>query len=89
MSKALVVGGNSGIGLAMALSLLKKGYEHIYIAGKDAPKAEDVGADWEQFQNKTSFQRVDLAQEQYGYFDTVTDIDTLVITAGFGRVAPF
>ena len=89
MSKALVVGGNSGIGLAMALSLLKKGYEHIYIAGKDAPKAEDVGADWEQFREKTSFQRVDLAQEQYDYFDAVTDIDTLVITAGFGRVAPF
>ncbi len=89
MSKALVMGGNSGIGLAMVLKLLDKGYEHIYIAGKDAPKAEDVGANWEQFQQKTSFQRVDLVQENYAYFDTVTDIDTLVITAGFGRVAPF
>lgn len=89
MSKALVVGGNSGIGLAMVLTLLDKGYEHIYIAGKDAPKAEDIGAYWELFQNRTSFQRVDLVQEQYGYFDTVTDIDTLIVTAGFGRVAPF
>ncbi len=89
MSKALIVGGNSGIGLAMAFSLMKKGYEHIYIAGKDVPKAEDVGAEWELFQSKTSFQRVDLVQEQYDYFDTATDIDTLIITAGFGRVAPF
>lgn len=89
MSKALVVGGNSGIGLAMVLKLLDKGYEHIYIAGKGAPKAADIGAYWELFQKRTSFQRVDLVQERYAYFDTVTDIDTLVITAGFGRVAPF
>ena len=89
MSKALVVGGNSGIGLAMVMKLLDKGYEHIYIAGKDAPRAEDVGLHWERFQQKTSFRRVDLVQENYSYFDTVTDIDTLVITAGFGRVAPF
>lgn len=42
MKKALVVGGNIGIGLSMVLKLLDKGYEHNYIAGKDAPMAEDV-----------------------------------------------
>ena len=42
MSKALVVGGNSGIGLAMVLNLLERGYEFIYIVGKDAPRTEDI-----------------------------------------------
>lgn len=89
MSKALVVGGNSGVGLATVLQLLDKGYEHVYIAGKDMPRMEDVDKAYqERFGALTSYQRVDLAQEQYDYFDTVRDIDTLIITAGFGRVAP-
>lgn len=90
MKKALVVGGNSGIGLAMVLELLNRGYAHVYIAGKEEPRLETIGkADQQRFLSCTTFQRVDLVQEQYGYFDSVADIDTLIITAGFGRVAPF
>lgn len=90
MKKALIVGGNSGVGLAMALEMLNRGYAHIYIAGKETPCLENIGeADRQRFLSSTTFQRVDLVQEQYGYFDSVTDIDTLIITAGFGRVAPF
>ena len=90
MSKALVVGGNSGIGLAMVLNLLERGYEHVYIVGKDAPRQEDIPASMaELFAKKTAYQRIDLTQDKLDYLDTVTDIDTLIITAGFGRVAPF
>lgn len=90
MSKALVVGGNSGIGLAMVLNLLERGYEFVYIVGKDAPKGGDIPAAMTQtFGDKTSFQRIDLTQDSLDCFDAITDIDTLLITAGFGRVAPF
>ena len=90
MSKALVVGGNSGIGLAMVLNLLEREYEFVYIVGKDAPRDEDIPAETKLiFGEKTSFQRLDLTQDSLDYLDQITDIDTLLITAGFGRVAPF
>ena len=90
MKKALVVGGNSGIGLAMVLNLPDRGYDFVYIAGKDAPRDGDVpAAAQEVFAEKTSFQRVDLTQDSLEFLDQIDDIDTLLITAGFGRVAPF
>ena len=90
MKKALVVGGNSGIGLAMVLNLLERGYDFVYIAGKDAPRDEDIpAATQEVFTEKTCFQRVDLTQDNVEFMDQMDDIDTLLITAGFGRVAPF
>lgn len=85
-----MVGGNSGIGLAMVLTLLERGYEFVYIVGKNAPHAGDIpSAMTSVFAMRTSFQRIDLTQDDLSYLDTVTDIDTLIITAGFGRVAPF
>ena len=90
MKKALVVGGNSGIGLALVLNLLDEQYEHIYIVGKDFPRESDIPQDYrERYIEKTSFTRLNLINEEYGIFDEIQDIDTLLITAGFGRVAPF
>lgn len=90
MSKALIVGGNSGIGLAMALNLLERGYEFVYIVGKAAPRMGDIPASLKQlFNQRTSFQRIDLTQDRMDILDDITDIDTLLITAGFGRVASF
>lgn len=90
MKKALVVGGNSGIGLAMVLNLLGRGYEHVYIVGKCAPNAEVIPQDMVQaFKQRVSFQRVDLTQDRLDCLDNMMDIDTLLVTAGFGRVAPF
>ncbi len=90
MKKALVVGGNSGIGLAMVLNLLERGYDHVYIVGKDAPKADDIPQNITQkFEKCTSFQRIDLTQDRLDCLDGMTDIDALLITAGFGRVARF
>jgi glycerol-3-phosphate cytidylyltransferase len=90
MKKALVVGGNSGIGLACVLELLDRKAEHVYIAGKDAPVMQDIPEEMQGcFAEKTSFMRIDLNTEDYTPLDAVTDIDTLLITAGFGRVALF
>ncbi len=90
MKKALVVGGNSGVGLASVLLLLDRGYEKIYIAGKEQVNLNDIPSKYaEQFKNKVSSFIVNLTNEEYDVFDKVADIDTLIITAGFGRVALF
>ena len=90
MKKALVVGGNSGIGLAVVIRLLERKYEHVYIVGKDEPRISDVSEEYRaDFEARTSFKRVNFVNQEYGFCDEIQDIDTLVITAGFGRVAPF
>lgn len=89
MKKALVVGGNSGIGLAIVLKLLDD-YSHIYIVGKEEPKSDDIPVAYiDDFDEHTSFEKINLISEEYKLFKNITDIDTLIITAGFGRVAPF
>lgn len=88
MRKALIVGGNSGIGLAAALRLLDRKYDHVYIVGKEEPKLRDVDERyWTDFSKKVSFEKTNFANENYGFLDRISDIDTLIITAGFGRVA--
>lgn len=90
MKKALVIGGNSGIGLAITARLLDGGYEHVYIVGKSAVNKNDIACDkMEIFEQKTSFKKVNLINDDYCFLDEVCDIDTLVFTAGFGRVALF
>ena len=90
MRKALVVGGNSGIGLAIVHILLSKGYDYVYIVGKNEPRKNDILAGFESaFDKKTHFERIDLTCEDFSIFDSITDIDALVYTAGFGRVTPF
>lgn len=83
MRKILIVGGANGIGLSMAHVLCQRSRtEKVYIVDK-APLAE-------QFQHEkiTSFQ-FDLTSEDYTLFDSFTDVDGLIITAGFGRLALF
>lgn len=85
---ALVVGGNSGIGLSMVLQLIKEGYEKVYIVGKDEPNGVPAVLQ-ETFNDHTLFKAVNLIQEDYSCFDDIRDIDTLFISVGFGRVALF
>ena len=90
MKKALVVGGNSGIGLAITVALLDKKYDYVYIVGKDAPLDSDIPVEkLSEFKKRTNFQKLNLLSENYDIFDAISDIDTLIITAGFGRVASF
>ena len=80
MKKALIVGGANGIGLAIATQLAKcDDYEKIYILDKA------VVAD-EFLHSKFVSIMFDLASEDYTIFDSFKDVDTLVITAGFGKL---
>lgn len=78
--KALVVGGSNGVGLAMVNKLLKNNCEKIIIVDKVVPCIEN---------EKVEFLNVDLTDCDFDIFKDYQDIDTLIITAGFGRTAPF
>ena len=83
MKKILIVGGANGIGLSIAKMLAAgKNTEKVYIIDKaflaDEYKEEKID----------SFQ-FDLTDEDYSIFNQFTDIDGLIITAGFGRLALF
>ena len=83
MKRVLVVGGANGIGLSIALEMAhRKTTERVYVVDK-APLLEE-------YLNKKiiSFQ-FDLTCEDYSFFDSFSDIDTLMITAGFGKLALF
>lgn len=83
MKRILIVGGANGIGLSIAKQLTAKDEtERVYIVDK-APLAEEYQAE-----KIKSFQ-FDLTSEDYSIFDQFTDIDGLMITAGFGKLALF
>lgn len=83
MRKALVVGGASGIGLAIATRLSSQSdVEKVYIVDR-----LDVDEKW--MQSKFECYRFDLNEKDYSIFDSFRDIDTLMITAGFGKLALF
>ena len=83
MKRALVIGGSSGIGLSMAVILSGRAdVVKVYIVDK-APFPECCMTE------KIDFHPFDLTVSDYSIFDTFSDIDTLIITAGFGRLALF
>lgn len=83
MKRALIVGGANGIGLAIATSLAgREEVEVVYIVDK-------ATVDPAYHHPKFSSHVFDLTAEDYSFFDRFTDIDTLFITAGFGRLALF
>lgn len=83
MKNALVVGGANGIGLSIATELANRSdIEKVYIVDKASLSEEFANDKFEAYQ-------FDLTQEDYSIFDKFQDIDTLMITAGFGRLALF
>ena len=83
MKRALVVGGANGIGLSIATELAgREDIEKVYIVDKVAIAEEFMNPKFEGHQ-------FDLTQKDYSIFDKFQDIDTLMITAGFGRLALF
>lgn len=83
MKKILVVGGANGIGLSMAHVLAnREETEKVYVIDKAALA--------EEFQHeKIESVQFDLTNQDYSIFDQYQDIDGLIITAGFGRLALF
>ena len=83
IKRILVVGGASGIGLAIAEAMAnREGVERVYVVDKAVFAQEYCHSKIESFQ-------FDLTSEDYSFFDRFTDIDALMITAGFGRLSLF
>lgn len=83
MKKILVVGGANGIGLSIATELAKReDCEKIYIVDKAVIAIENSNPKFE-------YHQFDLSNDDYSIFDQFMDIDTLMITAGFGRLSLF
>ena len=83
MKRVLIVGGASGIGLSIAVELSqRRDVEKIYIVDKAAVSEEHIN-------EKIYSLQFDLTSSDYSIFDQFSDIDALMITAGFGRLALF
>lgn len=83
MRRALVVGGANGIGLSIAMQFAAcEDFEKVYVVDR-APLDQKYVTD------KVEGFEFDLACNDYSFFDRFDDIDTLMITAGFGKLALF
>jgi len=83
MKRILIVGGANGIGLSMAHVLAERDEtEKVYVVDK-AELAEEFRHE------KIESVQFDLTSQDYAVFDQFQDIDGLIITAGFGRLALF
>jgi short-subunit dehydrogenase len=83
IKRILVVGGANGIGLSIATELAKRAeVEKVYIVDKAPLFEEFTNPKFESFQ-------FDLTNDDYSLFDRFTDINALMITAGFGKLALF
>lgn len=83
MKRILIVGGANGIGLSIATELAASTEcEKIYIVDKSVLTDEYRHPKIESFQ-------FDLMNSDYSVFNRFMDIDALMITAGFGRLALF
>lgn len=83
MKRALIVGGANGIGLSIATEMARRDdVEKVYIVDKACVAEEFWNDKFEAYQ-------FDLTSEDYSLFDRFEDIDTLMITAGFGRLQLF
>ena len=83
MKRMLVVGGANGIGLAIALEMAGRDTtEKVYVVDKAQLQPE-------YYHSKISSFQFDLTSDDYSFFDQFDDIDSLMITAGFGKLALF
>lgn len=83
IQNSLIVGGASGIGLALACEMATR--EHcgkVYIVDKKNMPTGVTHPKWSFFQE-------DLTQSDFSLFDRFDDVNTLIITAGFGKLSLF
>lgn len=83
MKRILVVGGANGIGLSIATELAKrKETEGVFIVDKASLAEENHLPKMESYQ-------LDLTSSDFSLLDKIQNIDGLMITAGFGKLALF
>lgn len=85
MKKALVIGGSSGIGLAISKNLIDKGYYIDILSRREPEKNILPEGQYEHFY----FDMLDLDEDFISSLAKDPDISLLMITAGIGRVADF
>lgn len=86
MKKAIIIGGSNGIGLAIVNQLIAKGY-FVHILDIKTPNENDIC-------NRDSYEYCFIDLLNLDVFDLEKfkndkDVEVLMLTAGFGRVAPF
>lgn len=83
MKRAIIIGGSNGIGLAIANKLVNDG-RAITVLDVNEPHASILG--------KCEYVRTNLASFDIELFESLSkreEVDTLVITAGLGRICNF
>ncbi len=83
IKEVLVVGGANGIGLSIATELAARSEVKVVHIVDKAPIAEEY------MHPKFRGYQFDLTESDYSFFDRFSDIDSLMITAGFGKLALF
>lgn len=78
-----MVGGANGIGLAIAKELASRpGCEKVYVVDKNPLADEWADEHIESYQ-------FDVTSADYSFFDRFSDIDSLMVTVGFGHLSLF
>lgn len=79
-SIGMVVGGANGVGAAAVKKLLSENYDKVYVVDRAEPEIKH---------EKTEFIRFNLVSDDVRELSRHTDVDTLIITAGVGRLDYF
>ena len=87
VKKAVVVGGSNGMGLAVSVELLNRGY-FVEIADLTAPDEEELEG-WIDQYSYSYTNLLDFDEDLFRSYAEDRFLDTLVITAGIGRIADF
>lgn len=85
MKKAVVVGGSSGIGLAVCKQLIARGY-YVEIVSRTPPDNNCLNSAFFQH-NRTDLRYFD--EELFADLSQDSEVDILFISAGIGRIAEF
>lgn len=87
---ALVVGGNSGLGLSIVCNLAEKEYDNIFVVGKEEINYSNINEPLRSIvKSKVLFFRANFINDDYSLFDSIKDINAIFITTGFGRATLF
>ena len=86
MKKACIVGGSNGIGLAISLELIKKGY-HVFIFDVSEPDRNFI-KDLSSY-TYVKYNLLDFYIEPFRELASDDELDLLMITAGIGRCSHF